>query len=291
MVEATITALAPWYGSKRRLAPLIVRELGPHSAYWEPFCGSMAVLLAKPRVSMETCNDLNGDLVNLARVIKHPVEGARFYRRARREVCSRVALDEAANVVRTYGRSPAPETPDGDRALAFFVSSWIARNGFAGTKSYNPGLGRRFTKGGGHPARRLESAVDSIPAFRRRLRDIMVLNEDGLELVERIEDKPGVVLYADPPYVDKGGDYVHDFDSEHHVQLVESLRRFKRTRVVVSYYDHETVRDLYDGWTFVDAPISKSIDNQAARDETVVSKAPELLIINGESLTDSSLFD
>lgn len=43
-----ITAIAPWFGSKRTLAPRIVAELGSHRAYWEPFCGSMAVLLAKP---------------------------------------------------------------------------------------------------------------------------------------------------------------------------------------------------------------------------------------------------
>lgn len=43
-----ITALAPWYGSKRTLAPRIVEQLGEHRAYWEPFCGSCAVLFAKP---------------------------------------------------------------------------------------------------------------------------------------------------------------------------------------------------------------------------------------------------
>ena len=37
-----IKALAPWFGGKRTLAPRIVAELGPHRAYWEPFCGSLA---------------------------------------------------------------------------------------------------------------------------------------------------------------------------------------------------------------------------------------------------------
>lgn len=65
-----ITAIAPWFGGKRNLAPAIVEELGPHRGYWEPFCGSLAVLLAKPRVSQETANDLHGDLINLARVLQ-----------------------------------------------------------------------------------------------------------------------------------------------------------------------------------------------------------------------------
>ena len=63
-----ISALAPWFGGKRTLAPAIVEELGPHTAYWEPFCGSCAVLFAKPPLAFEQINDLHGDLINLAMV-------------------------------------------------------------------------------------------------------------------------------------------------------------------------------------------------------------------------------
>lgn len=42
--EMKITALAPWFGSKRTLAPRIIAELGKHSAYWEPFCGSLTLV-------------------------------------------------------------------------------------------------------------------------------------------------------------------------------------------------------------------------------------------------------
>jgi len=49
-----IGALAPWFGGKRSMAADIVRELGPHTQYFEPFCGSMAVLMAKPPAQKET---------------------------------------------------------------------------------------------------------------------------------------------------------------------------------------------------------------------------------------------
>ena len=48
LTKPKITAISPWYGSKRILAPRIVELLGDHKMYYEPFCGSMAVLLAKP---------------------------------------------------------------------------------------------------------------------------------------------------------------------------------------------------------------------------------------------------
>jgi len=64
--EMKIKAIAPWFGGKRNLAPRIVELLGKHRVYWEPFCGSMAVLMAKLPCVMETVNDLHADLINLA---------------------------------------------------------------------------------------------------------------------------------------------------------------------------------------------------------------------------------
>jgi len=48
-----IKAIAPWFGGKRTMASTIIQELGPHSQYFEPFCGSMAVLFAKPPAQKE----------------------------------------------------------------------------------------------------------------------------------------------------------------------------------------------------------------------------------------------
>src|SRR3954464_10186721 len=84
--EMKVTAIAPWFGSKRTMAPIIVEELGSHRAYFEPFCGGMSVLLNKPIVGHETVNDLHRDLINLARVIQDGTLGPKLYRRLRRVV-------------------------------------------------------------------------------------------------------------------------------------------------------------------------------------------------------------
>lgn len=285
-----ITAIAPWFGGKRTLASRIVAELGDHRAYWEPFCGSMAVLLAKPKCPMETVNDLHGDLINLARCIQHRAAGPALYRRLRRTLTVERLHDEAALRFRERGHSPSPLEPDVDRACDYFLSCWFGRNGVAGTQSFNQGFARRFTATGGAPAKRFSGAVESIPSWRRRLREVTVLNDDAFSIVERIEDREGVVLYCDPPYVTKGATYVHDFEASDHQRLANLLRRFKRTRVVVSYYEHELVRQLYRGWSFVACPTAKALACQSGRDREVDSVAPELLIINGPSHTDGDLF-
>jgi len=71
----------PYFGGKRRAAPIVWRALGDPSGYVEPFAGSAAVLLARPHFEgrrVETINDLDGWLVNVWRAIQsRPDEVAR----------------------------------------------------------------------------------------------------------------------------------------------------------------------------------------------------------------------
>ena len=77
----TLAAPFPYFGGKRRAAPLVWGALGDPSGYVEPFAGSAAVLLARPAFTgrrVETINDADGWLVNTWRAIAlHPGDVAR----------------------------------------------------------------------------------------------------------------------------------------------------------------------------------------------------------------------
>lgn len=63
----------PYFGGKRRAAPIIWAAFGDPGGYVEPFAGSAAVLLARPAFTgrrVETINDVDGWLVNTWRAIK-----------------------------------------------------------------------------------------------------------------------------------------------------------------------------------------------------------------------------
>ncbi len=280
-----ITALAPWFGAKRNLASEIVAELGPHRVYWEPFCGGMSVLLAKDPCVMETANDLHGDLVNLARVIQDERLGAKLYRRLRRTWMSEQLYIEAAERYHACGYS-GDGPADLDAAYDYFLCAWLGRNGVAGTGSYNQGFCVRYTANGGHAAKRWTSATDSIPAWRRRLRNVTILCRDAFDLFERIDDVPGTAIYVDPPYLVKGAKYIHDFTSADHQRLADAMARFRNTRVVVSYYDHPRLVELYTPalWTHRKIEVTKALVNQGMRDKGGATKATEVLLINGPSL-------
>ena len=70
---SSLAAPFPYFGGKRRAAPLVWRALGDPAGYVEPFAGSAAVLLARPPFKgrrVETINDADGWLVNTWRAIQ-----------------------------------------------------------------------------------------------------------------------------------------------------------------------------------------------------------------------------
>lgn len=290
-----IAALSPWFGGKRKLAPEIVAALGPHNAYWEPFCGSMSVLLAKPVVPMETVNDLHGDLVNLARCVRDAVLCRVLYGKLRRTLCCQAFHDDA----RAYlGRDdfPLPDsgTPDVERAYQYFLASWLGRQGCAGSRSYRNHFSVRYTKNGGNSGKSFVSAVRSIPAWRRRLATVTILRLDALDLIGKIEDADGVAIYCDPPYLSKSKNYTYDIDDAAHAALAESLRRFRRSRVVVSYYQHPRLAEFYPGWHRRQYSVQRALASSVARGKAIESTAIEVLLCNqplGCDSTTQSMFD
>ena len=63
-----------WMGGKRRLAAQILPQFATHTCYVEAFAGAGALFFAKEPAQTEVLNDLNGELVNLYRVVQHHLE-------------------------------------------------------------------------------------------------------------------------------------------------------------------------------------------------------------------------
>lgn len=272
------TAILPYFGGKRTMAPRIAELLGKHVQYFEPFCGSMATLFAKEKSRQETVNDLHGDLINLALVIQQ--RGAELFRRLRRTPLHDDLVGLAHEQLTLH--FICSDRGDVDRAYWYFIVSWMGVNGLAGLRHKKPGRVAcvRYTPNGGDPATRFRNTVDSIPAFQRRLRDVTIIRRDAFEWLPKVPDIEGVAIYADPPYIEKSDEYLHDFDLVDHERLRDALARFTRARVVISYYDCEQVRSLYDGWKFIECARQKHLASTGGKGKT---KAPEVLIINSRA--------
>src|SRR5581483_4825662 len=251
---------------------------------WEPFCGSLAVLLAKEPCTWEFANDLHGDLVNLARVLQQEDLALALYARAERTLfVEAFSAESRERLLEAW--EPGPE-PDPERAYHYLRFSWFARNGTAGTPIGKTGtFCVRYSATGGDGARRWRSVVESIPDWHRRLRHVTILGpSDAFKLLPRIDDAPGTVVYADPPYFVKSTRYVHDFAAPDHARLAAELRRFRRARVVLSYYEAPELGELYPGWARIECPVSKSMANAGQRGKKGRTEAPEVLLVNQPDL-------
>lgn len=284
-----LTSIVPYFGAKRFLSAEIVSEFGPHSMYWEPFCGSLAVAMAKKPSPEDNVNDIYGPVINLARVIASN-RCSELYDRLYRTLNSgdifEGSRDEWIKERDDIVMAPMGERPgDGqvESAYRFFVVSWMGVNGVSGTKKCNYHRAKRWSPGGGSGAVRWCSAVESMPAWHERLRRINIHHLDAFEVLAKITDHPKTVIYLDPPYI-IGGDrsggsrYCHEFADSDHERLAELARRFKQARVLISYYDNERLADLYKGWT------KKTFDVQSTMAVVSTGKrksVKEVLLING----------
>ncbi|ADG70082.1 D12 class N6 adenine-specific DNA methyltransferase (plasmid) [Planctopirus limnophila DSM 3776] len=266
-----------WFGSKAALAPEILPEFGPHKAYFEPFAGGMAMLLRKPPCLRETVNDLHQDLTNLARVLAHPIDGAALYRRLSRMLCNEQLHRESRELLEQ------PFEPGLERAVHYFYVSWMGRMGSIGASTCNS-MAHGYKTSSNSCSRKLRAAVESINAWRKRLRDVTITNRDAFTLIDQLGDESGMLIYLDPPYIEKKGKYHFDLRPEDHGRLADAVKRFKKARVIVSYTDHPQLAQLYppDRWT-KRVLVHKSQTNKLAKRGIV--KPPEVLLINGPSLS------
>jgi len=211
------------------------------------------------------------------------------------ETIDRILISET--LIRTYQAELIEEiTPPADpqsveqnhieRAAHYVALSWIGRNGVSGCERLNFQIAVRWTQGGGSPGIRWRSAVDSVPMWHDRLKGVTILQRDLFDVLPKLEDRTGTAIYVDPPYIHEGSKYKNAFKPEDHTRLAEELRRFKHARVVVSYYDHEYLDDLYvrhEPWVKISHTRNKNLHVQNRRNATR-KDAPEVLLINGPSM-------
>lgn len=241
--------LVPWIGGKRRLVKHILPMFPAHTCYVEPFCGAAALYFAKTPAKAEVLNDINGEVVNLYRVVRHHVE--EFARQFKWGLTSR-------QIFKWMQITPAETLTDIQRAARFF---YLQKQAFGGKVQ-----GQTFGTAATAPPRlNLLRLEEDLSAAHLRLSNTYIEHLDWAVCVTKY-DRPGTLFYCDPPYWGTEG-YGVGFGLEQYDRLAVLARSIKG-RMIISVNDIPEMRKAFKGLTMARVDISYSVGKPADRKKT-----------------------
>lgn len=238
-----------YHGGKWILALWIIPFIpAAHRVYGEPYGGVMSVLLRKARSYAEVYNDLDGEVVNLFRVLRDPSSARELlrllrltpYSRAEFEASYITASDPIEQARRTLLRSAAGFSTAG-----------------AGSHKWKTGFRGNVTRSGTTPAHDWFTLPDALEQIAKRIRGVVIENDAALAVIERY-DGPETCFYLDPPYPFStrngrwaGNCYRHEMTDQEHCDLSDLVHEIEGM-ALISGYRCDLYDSLYGGWKRID---------------------------------------
>jgi DNA adenine methylase len=247
------TPIIPWIGGKRRLADHLIPRFPAHECYVEVFAGGAALYFMRPPAKVEVINDINGELVNLYRIVQHHLE--EFVRQFKWALTSRQVFRWLQDTI--------PETlTDIQRAARFY---YLQQNCFGG-KVEGQSFGTATTSPPGLNLLRLE---ETLSAAHLRLSNTFVERLDWKTCIDKY-DRPHTLFYLDPPYWQTEG-YGVPFAFGEYEEMARRLRDLKG-KAIVSLNDHPDIRVAFDGFHIETVDINYTVGGGkgACRKEVVI---------------------
>lgn len=207
--------------------------------YLEPFFGSGAVFFNKKRSVIETINDIDGNVVNLFKVIRDRAD----------ELA--ILIENTPWSRQEYKLSYENIGDELEDARRFLVRLWQA----IGSKTSDiTGWRNNIQALNGNVSQWSTKLPDRIVEVSERLKHIngflvQIDNQDAIKLIQR-HNRKNVFIYADPPYVLSTRSkriYKHEMNDKDHIELLEVLLQHSGPVMISGYYS-----ELYDktlkGW-------------------------------------------
>lgn len=260
------TPIIPWMGGKRRLAKFLLPMFPAHDCYVEAFAGGAALFFLRGQpAKVEVLNDINGELVNLYRVLQHHLE--EFVRMYKWAISSRQMFE-------WHAATPPKTLTDIQRAARFF---YLQQHAF-GARIEGQTFGTATTT----PPPNWMRIEEQLTAAHLRLYGVYIEHLPWQKIFEKY-DRAHTLFYCDPPYWDTEG-YGVPFEFSNYTEMAELMRTCKG-KVIVSINDHPEIREAFKGLPMNTVDIKYSVGGGGKSD--VVQ---ELVITNFEELQTGGLF-
>ncbi len=247
-----------YHGGKFRLASHLLKIFPPHRVYTEAFGGGASVLLQKPRSYAEIYNDLDGEVVNVFRVLQNRQKANRLQELLRLTPFAReeflLSYKQSRNDIERARRTII-------RSFMGFGSDSISRMK-ASRAGFNTRLSSTMSTGFRWNANRRGTATDwaswpnHIRAFTERLQGVTIEQRDAKDILLKMDDAE-TLHYVDPPYplsVRRPGNgttpehrYRYEMAESAHQELATLLHSLQGM-VIISSYPGPFYERLYADW-------------------------------------------
>jgi len=252
-----------WVGGKCILSDWIIDHFHKDYTkmnYVEVFGGAGWVLFKKDRSRLEVYNDINGNLVNLFRVIRDNYD--EFKEKCIWTLHSREMWKESYENIKNNKFEN-----DIDRALHTSIMYVQSFSGFGHSWSFNTSDSGRLD---------WERFIGRLSKIRDRLKGVQIENLDFTECIKKY-DNENTLFYLDPPYILDGNEYYKsDFTLKDHKNLRNLLMEIDG-KFILSYYPTDEILDWYSDYNIFYKETKKWCQKKSKKDNAI-----EILITNYE---------
>jgi len=233
-----------WVGGKKLLRNEICSYFPENiERYIEVFGGAGWVLFNKEKhANFEVYNDINSNLVNLFRCMKHHPNA--ILEELEYSLNSREFFNDYKLQLNTQGLT------DIQRAVRYL---YLIKSSYGAKASFFASSNPRDTEN-----------IKDIDEIKDRLSRVVIENKSFDELIKKY-DKESTLFYCDPPYYKTEkyydtGDFV--FDEKQHINLCELLKDTKG-KFILSYNNDDFIKSLYKGFNIIEVDRPNSLSTGA----------------------------
>jgi DNA adenine methylase len=210
-----------YYGGKQKLARDILPLIPKHNLYCEPFFGGGAIFFAKEPSKVEVINDLDGNLINFYKVLKHKF--GKLKKEIQATLYSRQD-HQGAKIVLGYPQM----FNDVKRAWAIWT---LIHEGYCSMMDGTWG----YEKESDTAVKRFQNKkINFLKVYAERLEKVQIEYRDALQVIES-RDTAESFFYCDPPYFNSFQKYCVDYTEADYIKLLDLLAKIKGKFLLSSY--------------------------------------------------------
>ena len=230
-----------WPGGKGQMMNKILKHIPDHKYYLEPFFGGGNLFFSKNKVSHETINDINSDVINFFKLLQDKNKFKQFHELLELTPYSREIFNESIKYKKFEHGSVK-------RVYYWFI---LLRQSFSGkSEHWSYSLNNTDNRKLFQTVSGWLNIIKLLPEIAARLKYIQIENDDFESIIKRYDNKD-CFIYCDPPYLHETRKskklYEYEMRKDDHVRFLKCCNE-AISKIMISGYDSYLYNEYLKSW-------------------------------------------